>query len=159
MNKKLLGIVIAILLIIAGIFRIKVAFKRPQSPEHYQHNITVGTQTLHIDIATSTQDMAQGLSDRLNMGDDQGMLFDFKSSQLPTFWMKDMNFPLDFLWISQGKIISITSNAAAAPKNSDGSFDDSHLPLYTPPSAIDEVLEVNAGWAQKNNIIVGDVVK
>ena len=103
--------------------------------------------------------MQLGLSDRLSMAEDQGMLFDFGTPQMPEFWMNDMNFPLDFLWINSGKIIGVTADAPAAPRNPDGSFNDSNLPLYPPPSPVDEVIEVNAGWAQKNSIAVGDAVR
>lgn len=159
MNKKLLGTTTSILIIIGVILLIFYKPHQAQSPENYRHTITVGTKTLYADIATSTQDMAKGLSDRLNMNKDQGMLFNFESEQTPTFWMKDMNFALDFLWINNGRVIAITPNAPAAPKNSDGSFDNSHLPLYSPPSPVNEVLEVNSGWAEKNSIQVGDAVK
>ena len=80
------------------------------------------------------------------------MLFDFKQSTQPSFWMKDMNFSLDLIWISQNKIAGVTENVPA-PSNK-----NQKLPLYSPPSPIDQVLEVNAGWAKKNNIAVGDEV-
>ncbi len=130
----------------------------PAAPASYAHKIQVGPQTLFVDVATTPAQMQLGLSDRVSMGQNQGMLFNFVTPQMPEFWMNDMNFPLDFLWINSGKIVGITPDAPAAPKNADGSFNDSNLPLYPPPSPVDEVIEVNAGWAQKNSITEGNAV-
>ena len=127
----------------------------PPSPTYnYSHVLQVGPQTLMVEVATSTPAMEQGLSDRTSMGQDQGMLFDFGSGSwlYPSFWMKDMDFNLDFIWIEQNKIVGITSDVPA-PTTADES-----LPYYYPPSPVDEVLEVNAGWAQKNHIMLGDAV-
>ena len=94
---------------------------------------------------------------RKSMADNQGMLFEFSPPSQPAFWMKQMNFNLDFIWIKNNKIIFITENVPAPVRiNSQLRI---HLPLYYPPSTVDEVLEVNAGWAKKNNIAVGDEVK
>jgi uncharacterized membrane protein (UPF0127 family) len=127
----------------------------PSPAYNYDQQLQVGSETLSVEIATSTAAMQQGLSDRISMDQDEGMLFDFGKgvSAYPSFWMKDMDFNLDFIWISQNKIVGITPDAAAT------STDDKNLPYYYPPSAVNEVLEVNAGWAKKNNITVGDNVK
>ena len=98
--------------------------------------------------------MEQGLSGRPRLTNSQGMLFNFGTSTTPGFWMKDMNFDLDFIWIRDGKIIGITPNVPAPAQ--DKKFDTASLPTYYPPSAVNQVLEVNAGWAEKNNVTVGD---
>ena len=87
------------------------------------------------------------------MADDQGMLFDFGPTPASTpFWMKDMNFNLDFVWIAGNKVVGITPNAPAPLSPTE------NLPLYYPPEPVNQVLEVNAGWAKKNNVSVGDGV-
>jgi uncharacterized membrane protein (UPF0127 family) len=65
--------------------------------------------------------------------------------------MKDMNFPIDIIWIDNSQIIHITENASPEP----GTL-DSELTLYKPPAPFDTVLEVNAGFTKENNISVGD---
>ncbi len=157
MNKRLI-LIFVLLFAAAVVIGLAKRAQAPLSPTHYNHKISVGSQTLFIDIATTTPDMELGLSNRASMGTNQGMLFKFSSPERPGFWMKDMEFALDFLWINNGKIIAINANAPAAVKTADGKFDDNNLKVYTPPSAIDAVLEVNAGWAEKNRVAVGDAV-
>jgi uncharacterized membrane protein (UPF0127 family) len=68
--------------------------------------------------------------------------------------MKDMLIPLDFIWVANGKIVKIDKNVPApAPNTPDG-----NLKTYSPGTPIDYVLEVNAGFSDKNNIKVGDSV-
>jgi len=122
---------------------------------NYSHTLQIGGRTLMVEIAATPAAKALGLSGRSAMEQNQGMLFEFgkDSPAAPGFWMKNMQFNLDFIWISQNKIIGITADIAA-PK-----ADDENLPLYHPPSPVTWVLEVNSGWAEKNNTKVGDEVK
>lgn len=114
-----------------------------------------------VEVVTDSQKMETGLSGRNFMADNQGMLFDFGSPQKVVFWMKDMEFNLDFLWIEKNPstglyaVIGVTTNVPA-PKATIG---DDRLPTYAPPSAVNWVLEVNAGWSKAHNIQVGDEVK
>lgn len=121
----------------------------------------IGNQTLMIDIANTEVQRAQGLSNRPTMAENQGMLFDFSGtgSFSPAFWMKDMNFNLDLIWIKNNKIIGITPDVPKPIEN--WSLKIGNLPLYYSPAQepIDMVLEVNANWCQKNNIKVGDEIK
>jgi uncharacterized membrane protein (UPF0127 family) len=91
------------------------------------------------------------------MDQDQGMLFDFGqgASTDTGFWMPDMKFNLDFIWIKNNKVIGITSNVPAPASPTTPLLS---LPVYYPPSPIDRQVEVNAGWAKKNNITIGDNV-
>jgi uncharacterized membrane protein (UPF0127 family) len=119
----------------------------------YNQVIFVGNKKLNVQIVTSNSDMQKGLSGRNKLTDHEGMLFDFKKLTRPTFWMKDMNFDLDLIWIQNKKIIGITADVPA-PKSLSGS-----LPTYSPPEEVDMVLEVNAGWSKANKIKIGDVVE
>ncbi len=129
----------------------------------YNHQIKISDQTLNVQIATTSADMAEGLSDRESMAYDDGMLFDFSAGGgsasgggngiKPAFWMPRMHFDLDLIWINDGKIIGITPNVPAPKSLSD------KLTLYYPPAMIDQVLEVNAGWSDANKIKTGDEVR
>jgi uncharacterized membrane protein (UPF0127 family) len=102
------------------------------------------------------------------------MLFDFgKVASSPGFWMPDMKFNLDFIWIEQnpstgsGQIVGITPNVPApignwklsreAGSGSAGKIEN--LPIYYPPSPVNWVVEVNSGWCQKYKIKTGDEVR
>jgi uncharacterized membrane protein (UPF0127 family) len=126
----------------------------PATPQNnYTYQLKIGGQTLMVEIATTPAQMQQGLSGRMEMADNQGMLFDFgQQTTDPAFWMKDMKFNLDFIWIAGGKVVGITPDVSY-PNSA-----DYPLPTYSPPQPVNQVLEVNAGWANKNNIAVGDEV-
>ncbi len=107
-----------------------------------------------VEISTTPAEMQQGLSDRISMTDNQGMLFDFGRQPSGTaFWMKDMKFDLDFIWIAGGKVVGITADVAHPNSPNDP------LPYYYPPQPVNQVIEVNAGWAKKSNIKTGDDVR
>ena len=65
-----------------------------------------------------------------------------------------MLIPLDIIWIGNGKIVKIDENVPAPVAGTS----DSKLLNYSPGSPIDYVLEVNAGFSDKNNFKVGDLV-
>ena len=125
----------------------------------YNTQIEIGDNKLNVQIVSSAADMQQGLSGRTNMPANDGMLFDFgaAANSAGAFWMKDMNFNLDFIWIKNHQVVGVTYDAPAPIGN--WKLEIENLPLYYPPSPIDEVIEVNAGWAKENNIRVGDAVK
>ena len=117
--------------------------------------IKIGTILVKAEVADTLDKRVKGLSGRNSMDWDSGMLFVFETKDtIPTFWMKDMLFPLDILWISNGKIIKIDKNV---PLPASGSSDQS-LPTYTTSIPVEYVLEVNAGFADKYNVKVGDTV-
>jgi uncharacterized membrane protein (UPF0127 family) len=158
---KLVLIVLASLFIFAGCDG--PTFARPQRPNTssestikttYNTPLTIGNKNLLVEIASTDQTRMQGLSGREPLTESQGMLFDFTNTttRQPNFWMKDMKFNIDIIWIANNKIIGITPNVLAPSSNKE-------LPLYSPPGDITHVLEVLAGWSNRNQIKVGDTVK
>lgn len=122
------------------------------------NRILIHQTPLVVEVASTLEDQQQGLSDRAGMSDDHGMLFDFKGSppHRPSFWMKDMRFNLDFIWVLNNKVIGITKNVPApSPASAD---DETTLREYFPPGDVDTVIEVNAGWADRNNIKAGALI-
>jgi len=137
---------------------------QPVTNYNYNQQLQIGDKTLSVEVEKTKAEMEQGLSDRVSMEQNQGMLFDFTATAssttgvYPAFWMKDMKFDLDFIWIYKNKIIGITPNVPK-PASQQVSSSAGQLTDYFPPSPIDWVLEVNSGWAKKNNITVGDAVE
>jgi len=157
MRKKIF-LLLSIILIAAGCQSQSPATTSGQQPAYnYSHHLQIGNHTLNVEIAKTSQAMEQGLSDRNSMADDSGMLFDFGDTKtVPDFWMKDMKFNLDFVWIADNRIVGVTSDI---PKPDANCQSADCLPTYSPPAPVNWVLEVNSGWAEKNNIKVGDVAK
>lgn len=128
---------------------------QPNSETGDKQKILVAENIVYVDIARSAGEKTKGLSGRNSLGENEGMLFVFEENSRPTFWMKDMNFGLDIIWIDDGRIIYIHKNVPAPEPGAS----DSELPKYSPPNVIDYVLEVNAGFADKYKIKVGDRVE
>ena len=130
-----------------------------KSSSYYNQRLQIGRQVLIVEIAKTPEALKKGLSSRGGMQQNQGMLFEFGlKKQSPAFWMKDMRFNLDLIWIAEGKIIGITADVRTPDVHCQSSTVNC-LPTYRPPSPVNQVLEVNAGWAEKNKVKVGDETK
>jgi uncharacterized protein len=116
--------------------------------------IKINNSVINVDIADTADKRAKGLGGRDSLAPDAGMLFVFQEEKKYQFWMKGMKFPLDFVFIDQGKIVDIISNAQPPAANAD----DAGLPIYQPTVPINMMLEVNSGFISSHNIKVGDTV-
>jgi uncharacterized membrane protein (UPF0127 family) len=114
--------------------------------------LSIDSATFNVEIASTMVEQARGLSYRTSLGENDGMLFIFSSGSVQSFWMKDMNFPLDMIWISGNTVVGFAQDAPAEPGVAFPSQ------IYSSPSNTDKVLEVNAGTVTKYNIKVGDAV-
>ncbi len=105
-----------------------------------------GSLHIPISIADTEQSRDQGLSGTVSLPTNTGKLFMFDTPGSYGFWMKDMNYPLDLVWIdSSMNIIAITPNVAA----------DTYPQIFYPPSPVQEVLEVNAHFSSQHDLLVG----
>ncbi len=111
------------------------------------------TIEIKAEVADSFTKRAKGLSGRDMLGENDGMLFVFPSYHFYSFWMKEMKFPIDMLWIRDNRIVDISKNVPSPANESDD------LPHYSPREVVNYVLEVNAGFADVHGISVGsDIV-
>lgn len=125
-----------------------------ENPPLTEESLSVDGVTFTVEIASSPLEEARGLSFRPSLGVNDGMLFTFGSGGVQTFWMKDMNFPLDMIWISGNTVVGFAQDA---PPPAPG-IQLWQLPIFSSPDNTDKVLEVNAGTVAKYNIKVGDTV-
>ena len=139
---------------IAGLFWYHTMFARSCNPPLPRTTVTVGSARFDVEMATTMAEQACGLSGREGLGDGQGMIFLFGSGNMQSFWMKDMNFGLDIIWISHDAVVGFAQNV---PPPSPGTA-LWQLKIYTSPPDVNTVLEVPAGTVAKDNIQVGDAV-
>ncbi len=125
------------------------------APSPAVKTITLGEKSINVEVADTESERSLGLGKRESLGENTGMLFVFEDKDvLRTFWMKDMAIPLDIIWINDDKVVKIDKNVPAPPANTS----DENLTQYKAPSPIDYVLEVNAGFSDKNDTKAGDTV-
>lgn len=111
--------------------------------------LRIGEIKIPVEIADTPEKRGRGLSGRLSLPSSSGMLFIFEKPNIHRFWMPNMHFPIDFIWIDSAKrIVGITENAQP--------LTNLLTPVwYTPPEPVKYVLEVNAGFSRTHNIKVG----
>ena len=118
--------------------------------------VTIGDASFAVELAVTPQQQAQGLSGRPGLAPSTGMLFIFESEGQHSFWMKDMRFPLDIVWISaERSVVDITEDVSPP----DPGQATSDLPTYRPAEPAQYVLEINAGEAESADIRIGDLVE
>tara|TARA_B100000315_G_scaffold175453_1_gene163973 strand:- start:1946 stop:2329 length:384 start_codon:yes stop_codon:yes gene_type:complete len=115
----------------------------------------VGTAAFEVEPAITSAQRAQGLSGRPKLAPGSGMLFIFEREGKYSFWMIDMRFALDMVWIgAECTVVDITFNAP--PPAPDQAPDQ--LPRFAPGAPARYVLEINAGEADSAGIRPGDPV-
>ncbi|TSC77657.1 MAG: hypothetical protein G01um101424_280 [Parcubacteria group bacterium Gr01-1014_24] len=122
--------------------------------------VRIAGQNIKVELALTEREQEKGLSGRSGLEEDKGMLFVFSAqggfasggdkANHPRFWMKDMNFAIDIIWIGEDlRIVYIKKDAR--PESYPETFGSDQNSKY--------VLEVIAGFADKNNLKKGDRVK
>ena len=142
---KLLALILAILLILIIAF-LTLNYFLPKTPW-----IAINGHTFSLYLAETSQEQSIGLAKYKSIAPNQGMLFLFDKSDYYSFWMKDMQFPIDIIFISGNKVVDIFQKVPVWPNG--------NLPVYTTKTKADKVLEINAGLVKKDNIRIGDIVK
>lgn len=99
--------------------------------------IQIGGQVYHVEVADTYAKRAKGLGERDTLCGDCGMLFVFDAPGEYAFWMKDMRFPIDIIWLKDNKIVHIEKDV----------HPDS-LDILNPGVSANSVLELNANESE-----------
>ena len=109
--------------------------------------LTINQTRINLEIAQTEAEMSRGLSGRKNLSQNSGMLFVYEKNNIPMFWMKDMNFALDIIWLNENKmVVGIEKNV----------LPNTFPQTFSPQSEIKYVLEINSGLADQWQIKIGD---
>ena len=109
----------------------------------------MGEHPYLVDVSDSEPLRELGLSFRKDLGTDEGMIFVFEKPGMYPFWMKDMNFPIDILWLDEGGTINFIAREASLA---------SYPHVFAPNAPGRFVLEVPAGSVEKENVQIGDKI-
>ncbi|MCY3693021.1 MAG: DUF192 domain-containing protein [Chloroflexota bacterium] len=118
--------------------------------------LRIGDTVYTVDLAITPTERQQGLSGRPSMLEDQGMLFVYEADGPRSFWMPNMHFPLDMVWIRADCIVAgVTADVPNPPLDTPRD----RLKLYPSAGLVRFILELNAGQAAMHGIEAGDTVK
>lgn len=121
-----------------------------KSNGHKEASVKIGNAIVNVKIADNPYTRERGLSGTKNLNEDEGMLFIFPTPDKYEFWMKEMNYPLDIIWIDENKnIVYIKDNATP----------QSYPEIFRPNDSALWILEVNSDFIEKNNVSLGEKVE
>ncbi len=115
--------------------------------------ITINTKTYEVILSSTPEQIQLGLSYRSSIGAD-GMLFVFPQRHSPVFWMYEMRFPLDFIWIDGSSIVALHENVLSPQPGAQ--VED--ITRVSPGLSVTSVLEVPAGFIRQEGIKIGNQV-
>ena len=113
-------------------------------------DIYINNKLIKAEVVSSPMKQYLGLSGRESLCPDCGMLFSFSDVDEREFVMRNMNFPLDIVFINKNKIVNIAANLPPEGTNTQN--------IYSSNGPADNVLEINGGRAKQYGINVGDTV-
>lgn len=104
-----------------------------------------------LEIADTNESRRVGLGGHAPLSSEEGMLFVFPEAGIYPFWMKDMSFPIDIIWLYEGRVVDI---ATLQPPSAGSITPETHVPMVR----ADQVLEINAGRAAQLGIEKGSLL-
>jgi uncharacterized membrane protein (UPF0127 family) len=119
----------------------------PSTITESTREVKLGSNSIKADLANTPALREKGLSGRAELGKDEGMLFVFDKPGYYGFWMKDMNFPIDIVWINENKEVVDLSERLSP---------DTYPDIFYPHEEVKYVLELPAGYIEAHNISIGD---
>ena len=111
--------------------------------------ISIKGHTLAAELATMPEARICGLSHRVKLPENHGMLFIYPTVGQRTFWMKDTHIPLSIAFLDDsGRILSVQD---MTPMQTNERYHSLQPVRYA--------LETNQGWFAAQGIGVGDIVE
>ncbi|MBU1179932.1 DUF192 domain-containing protein [Patescibacteria group bacterium] len=112
--------------------------------------VLINQKVFKVEVLKKEWELKKGLSGRSSLAESKGLLFAFPNPDKYGFWMKGMKFPIDIIWIDDGKIVDIKQSAPVPLTQ--------NYETYTPAAPARYVLEINAGLSEEYGLKVGDSV-
>ncbi|MEK7648731.1 MAG: DUF192 domain-containing protein [Patescibacteria group bacterium] len=111
--------------------------------------MTIKATAISVELAETRDQQEHGLGGRTGLAEDRGLLYILRKPDFYTFWMKDMKFPIDIIWIDKDqKVIDISHSLTP----------DTYPRIFQPVHPAQIILEVASGFAKKHDIKIGDPV-
>ncbi len=104
-------------------------------------------------LADNSKEAIRGLSGKEDLGNYVGMLFVFNKPSYYIMVMREMNFPIDIVWLKDGVVVDMAPNAPIEPRVA-----EAELKPYRPRLPADRVLELKAGFVKEQGLKIGDKI-
>ncbi|MBI2482501.1 MAG: DUF192 domain-containing protein [Candidatus Vogelbacteria bacterium] len=141
MSRSKISLIVVVIIIL--ILAILIWPKKIKPDQNY---LSFGETNIKIELADTPAKQELGLSGRESLAQDTGMLFIFDKPGRYGFWMKEMRFAIDIIWLdSEWRIVGIHYNINPS----------TYPTVFYPTEPAQYVLEVNARWTSQNNIATG----
>ncbi|MEQ1500402.1 MAG: DUF192 domain-containing protein [Parcubacteria group bacterium] len=120
------------------------------STQTYSSRLVLGGRTFSVEIADTKNLTEKGLSGHAPLAFNEGMFFAFKDSDVYGFWMKEMLFPIDIIWIDKDfRIVHIEKEVKP----------ETYPKVFYPSLPAMYVLEISSGESDKLGLQIGDPVR
>lgn len=134
-------IVLALLLVVVAALYVLLPQLRPHVTLH------LGDGVFLTQVAKTPDAWEKGLSGTHSLRDNEAMLFIYDRDDKWSIWMKDMNYPLDIVWLDKDKkVVYIVKNAPP---------ESYPFESFTPKQESRYVVELPAGTVAKKAINIG----
>ena len=102
----------------------------------------LGQCQFDLSLAKSTSEQRRGLSLLPVLADDRGLAFPQATAGRPNFWMHQMRFNIDLIWLNQERVVAVDPNLTL----------DGGRRIYPAPQPVDLIIELAAGRAEECQI-------
>ena len=115
--------------------------------------VKVENQTLNVLVSDNLKHWIKGLGGRKDLGEYDGMVFLFPVAEQHVIVMRDMQFPIDIVWVKNGEIVDMAPNVPL-----DAAKTEEELTPYAARDVSDKVLEFRVGTIERLRLKIGDKV-
>lgn len=123
------------------LFVLPIMFRAPT-------DMWLGDGVFRTELALDNNSRTKGLSGTPTLSPDRALLMVFPSEGKWGIWMKDMNYPIDIVWLDQSKkVIYIVKNASP----------DDQTTVYQPKTPAKYVVELTGGTVDSRRIKIDSV--
>lgn len=116
-----------------------------------KNKVCVNNNCFEVEVALTLREKSRGLMFKQELAENAGMFFIYDKEDIYSFWMKNMNFPLDIIWINRDKkIVHIEKNLQPCQDDNCQGVKSKEKAMY--------ILEINSGLTEKLKIKEGDSI-
>lgn len=141
--KKWVGpLIVAVVMVAAGVVAFTIDTNRDYS------KITLNNVTHTTTVLRTPEELQKGLSGSESLPEGQAMVFVFPRDEKWGIWMKDMNYPIDIVWLDSGRtVVHLVKNAQPSSYPST---------TFSPSVNSRYVIELPSGTIERTGIAIGD---